>query len=68
MVKASFALRVLKFFGKTNLALGRFAFAMMRPIGTTLHEPERICLPSVKGTFWVKQKFMKLFFEVSEGT
>ena len=68
MVKASFAFNLPKFCGNTNLALGRFALGMMRPMGTTLHEPVRICLPSVKGTFWVRQKLIKLFFEVSEGT
>jgi hypothetical protein len=68
MVKGSFALRVSKFFGLTNLPLGSFALGMMRPIGTTLQEPSRTCFPSVKGTFWVKQKLMKLFVEVNEGT
>ena len=34
--------------------------------GIGLHDPAGFCWPSVKGTFWVKQKLMKLFLLVSE--
>ena len=56
------------FLGNTNLEAGARSKLMMRPIGVGLHDPSTTCLPLVRAVFWVKQKLMKLFFEVRERT
>ena len=63
------ALTVPKFLGKMNLDDGMLSTDGIAPIGAGLHEPAWICFPLVMGRLGrVKQKLMKLFFDVNEGT
>ena len=69
MVNAVLVAMVSPFLGFVNLADGILAEEGMDPIGAGLHEPAAICFPFVicwLGT--VKQKLMKLFFDVSDAT
>jgi hypothetical protein len=69
ILNVAFALRTPLFVGNTNLAEGMLSVDGMRPIGAGLHDPVLICLPLVIGTPGaVRQKLMKLFVEVSDGT
>lgn len=68
-MKLSFALRVSKFAGETNLLDGIFSIEGMTPIGVGSQEPVVICLPLVIGrSGTVKQKLIKLFEDVREAT
>ena len=69
MVNAVLTAMVSPFLGFVNLADGILAEEGMDPIGAGLHEPAAICFPFVicwLGT--VRQKLMKLFFDVSDAT
>ena len=69
ILKDWFSGRFWKFEGETNLTEGMLSVEGIDPIGAGLHEPVLICLPLVMGRFGtVKQKLMKLFLEVSDGT
>lgn len=60
---------VPKFGGLTNLEEGMLSTEGMTPIGAGLQDPVVICLPFVMGRFGtVKQKLMKLFVDVKDGT
>ena len=65
-VNGVLALRVSRFFGDWNFALGMFLLEAMTPIGAALQDPSTICLPLVNGLFTVAQKLMKLFFDVKD--
>ena len=63
------ALIVPKFGGNTNFEEGMLSLDGMTPIGAGLQEPVVICFPLVIGRLGtVRQKLMKLFFEVKEAT
>ena len=69
MVNAVLAAMVSPFLGFVNFAEGILAEDGIDPIGAGLHEPAAICFPFVicwLGT--VRQKLMKLFFDVSDAT
>jgi len=60
---------VSPFAGKTNFAEGMFSVEGITPMGAGLQEPVVICFPLVMGRLGtVKQKLMKLFDDVREGT
>jgi hypothetical protein len=63
------ALTAAEFWGKRNLDEGMLSTEGIIPTGAGLHEPVLICLPLVIGKLGtVRQKLMKLFVEVREGT
>jgi hypothetical protein len=63
------ASEVSPFEGKTNFAEGMLFFEGITPMGAGLQEPVVICFPLVMGRLGtVKQKLMKLFDDVREGT
>jgi hypothetical protein len=69
MVNGVLALIVSPFLGFVNFADGILVEDGIDPIGAGLHEPAAICFPFVicwLGT--VRQKLMKLFFDVSDAT
>jgi hypothetical protein len=60
---------VSPFLGTVNLDDGMLLVEGMTPMGAGLHEPVRICFPSVIGRLGtVAQKLMKLLVEVSDAT
>ena len=67
-VKVWFAWTVAPFRGFENLAEGMLLVDAITPIGAGLHEPVVICCPFVIGLLTVRQKLMKLFFDVSDAT
>lgn len=69
MVNGAEAGIVSPFFGLVNFKEGILSTDGMSPIGAGLQDPEVICWPLVIGKFGDnKQKLMKLFVEVREGT
>lgn len=69
IVKALFAATVPPFFGFVNFDEGILSTEGMTPMGAGLHDPVVICLPLVIGRLGtVRQKLIKLFVDVMEGT
>ena len=69
IVKALFAATVPPFFGFVNFDEGMLSTEGMTPIGAGLHDPVVICFPLVIGRLGtVRQKLIKLFLDVMEGT
>jgi len=57
------------FLGNTNFAEGMLSMEGIIPMGAGLQEPVVICCPLVRGRLGaVKQKLMKLFDDVIDGT
>jgi hypothetical protein len=63
-----FAWTASKFLGLTNFDEGMLVEGAMIPIGAGLQEPPLTCWPFVRGMSTVRQKLIKLFGEVRDGT
>ena len=58
-----------RFFGNVNLDDGILSNEAMTPIGAGLQDPVSLCVPLVMGRLGtVRQKLMKLFVDVRDGT
>lgn len=69
MVNGVLAFTVPKFVGNENFDEGMLSTEGMVPIGAGLQEPVVICLPFVMGSLGtVRQKLIKLFVDVIDGT
>lgn len=69
IVKVCPALIVPKLAGNVNFEDGMLSVDGITPMGAGLQEPVVICLPLVIGRLGtVRQKLMKLFFDVKEAT
>ena len=63
-----FAWIASKFFGVTNFEEGMLVEGAITPIGAGLQEPLKICWPFVRGRSTVRQKLIKLFEDVRDGS